>query len=96
LARSAALPDVPTVSDFVTGYEAGGWVRVGAPKETDGKIVERLNLEINAALADPEMKARLAGLGGSVLLGSPADFDRLIVGEIKKWGWGCQIRGGQA
>jgi tripartite-type tricarboxylate transporter receptor subunit TctC len=69
--RSEALPDVPTVADFVPGYEASAWFGVGAPKGTPAEIIDRLNKEINAALADPKMKARLADLGGTVLAGSP-------------------------
>jgi tripartite-type tricarboxylate transporter receptor subunit TctC len=84
-ARSEALPDLPTVGDFVPGYEAGGWVGLGAPRDTPVEIVDSLNQQINAALADPKMKARLAGLGGAVLPGSPAEFGKLIAGEIDKW-----------
>ena len=84
--RSEALPDIPTVSDFVPGYEASAWFGVGAPKDTPAEIVEKLNKEINAALADPKMKARLADLGGTVLAGSPADFGKLIADETEKWG----------
>ena len=79
------LPDVPTVGQFVPGYEASTWSGVGAPKATPGEIVEKLNKEVNAALADPKMKARLADLGGTVLPGSPADFGKLVVDETEKW-----------
>ena len=68
------------------GYEASAWCGVGAPKNTPAEIVEKLNKEINAALADPKMKARLADLGGTVLAGSPADFGKLIAEETEKWG----------
>ena len=85
-ARSPALPDVPTVSDFVPGYEASASFGVGAPRNTPADIVEKLNKEINAALADLQMKVRLADLGGSVLPGSPADFGKLIADETEKWG----------
>jgi len=85
-ARSDALPDVPTVGEFLPGYEASGWSGIGAPKNTPAKIVDKLNTEINAALADPNMKARLADLGGDVLALSPADFGRLIADETEKWG----------
>ena len=68
------------------GYEASAWCGVGAPKDTPAEIVEKLNKEINAALADPKMKARLADLGGTVLAGSPADFGKLIAEETEKWG----------
>src|SRR5262249_26587055 len=76
--RSELLPDVPTVDEFVPGYEASGWFGLGAPKATPAEIVEKLNKEINAGLADPKIKARLADLGGDVLALSPADFGRLI------------------
>ena len=75
--RSEALPDIPTVDEFVPGYEASGWYGVGGPKNTSAEIVDKLNKEINAALADPQLKARLADLGGTVLAGSPADFGKL-------------------
>jgi tripartite-type tricarboxylate transporter receptor subunit TctC len=84
--RLEALPDVPTMAEFLTGYEATGWVGIGAPKNTPVEIVDKLNKEINAALADPKMKARLADLGGTPLLGSPADFGKLIAEETEKWG----------
>ena len=84
--RSEALPDIPTVGDFVPGYEASAWFGVGAPKNTPAEIVDKLNKEINAGLADPKMKARLADLGGTVLAGSPADFGKLIADETEKWG----------
>jgi tripartite-type tricarboxylate transporter receptor subunit TctC len=84
--RNTAIPDLPTVAEFVPGYESSGWFGVSAPKGTPADIVEKLNKEINAALADPRMRARLADLGGSVLTGSPADFGRLIADETEKWG----------
>jgi tripartite-type tricarboxylate transporter receptor subunit TctC len=84
--RSQLLPDLPTVADFVPGYEASGWFGVGAPKATPAEIVEKLNKEINAALADPKIKARLADPGGTVLPGSPADFGKHIAEETEKWG----------
>ena len=84
--RSEALPDVPTVGDFVPGYEASAWFGIGAPKNTPAEIIDKLNKEINAGLADPKMKARLADLGGTVLAGSPADFGKLIADETEKWG----------
>jgi tripartite-type tricarboxylate transporter receptor subunit TctC len=83
--RSEALPDVPTVDEFVPGYEASAWFGVGAPKATPAEIVEKLNKEINAGLADPKMKARLADLGGTVLVGSPAEFGTFIADETEKW-----------
>lgn len=85
-ARSEVLPDIPTVANFVAGYEASGWYGVGAPKNTPAEIVDRLNKEINAALADPQMKRRLADIGGTMLPGSPSDFGRLVVDETDKWG----------
>jgi tripartite-type tricarboxylate transporter receptor subunit TctC len=84
--RSDALPDVPTVDEFVPGYEASAWFGVGAPKATPAEIVEKLNKEINASLADAKMKARLAELGGDVLALSPADFGKFIADETEKWG----------
>ena len=83
--RSEALPDLPTVSDFVPGYEASTWNGVCAPKNTPVEIVDRLNREINAELADPKIKARLADAGAWVLPGSPADCGKLIADEIEKW-----------
>jgi tripartite-type tricarboxylate transporter receptor subunit TctC len=85
-ARSEALPDLPPVGDFVPGYEASTWQGLGAPGNTPAEIVDKLNKEINAALSDPKIKAKLADLGGSVLSGSPADFGRLITDETEKWG----------
>jgi tripartite-type tricarboxylate transporter receptor subunit TctC len=84
--RLEALPDIPTVAEFVPGYEASGWYGIGAPKNTPTEIVDKLNNEINAALADPNMKVRLADLGGTVLALSPGDFRRLIAEETDKWG----------
>ena len=84
--RSAELPDIPTVGEFVSGYEASLFYGIGAPKNTPAEIIEKLNKEINAGLADPKMKARLADLGGTVLTGSPADFAKLIADETEKWG----------
>jgi tripartite-type tricarboxylate transporter receptor subunit TctC len=83
---SEALPDVPPVGDFVPGFEATAWFGVGAPRKTPTEIVDKLNQEFNAALADPRMKARIAGLGGSPLPMTPAQFGRLIVDETEKWG----------
>jgi tripartite-type tricarboxylate transporter receptor subunit TctC len=84
--RSEALPEVPMVGDFVRGFEASAWFGVVAPKATPTEIVSKLNAEINAILADPKMKARLADLGGTALPGSPADFGKLITDETEKWG----------
>jgi tripartite-type tricarboxylate transporter receptor subunit TctC len=84
--RSEALPDLPTVAEFIPGYEASNWWGIGAPKNTPAAIVDKLNQEINAAFADPKMKARLAELGGGVLAGPPAGFEKLIADETEKWG----------
>jgi tripartite-type tricarboxylate transporter receptor subunit TctC len=83
--RSEALPDIPTVDDFVPGYEATGWYGVGAPKRTPAEIVEKLNKEINAALADPNVKARLDNLGATVVAGSPTEFAKFMAEETEKW-----------
>jgi tripartite-type tricarboxylate transporter receptor subunit TctC len=85
LKRFEGMPDIPTVGDTVPNYEASQWYGVGAPKNTPAEIVDKLNKEINAALTDPNMKTRLADLGGTVLPGSPADFGTLIVQETEKW-----------
>jgi len=84
--RSDALPDLPTVSEFVPGYESSGYFGFGAPARTPAGIVDKLNKEINAGLADPTMRGRLADLGGAVLAGWPADFGKLIAEETEKWG----------
>jgi len=84
--REDALPDVPTVAEFVPGYEASNWWGIAAPKNTPAAIVDKLNNEINAAFADPKMKARLADLGGMALAGPPAAFGKLIADETEKWG----------
>jgi tripartite-type tricarboxylate transporter receptor subunit TctC len=83
--RSDVLSDVPTVGDFVPGYEASSWQGVGAPEHTPAEIIDKLNREINSVVADPQMKARLAELGGTPLAGSPADFGKLISDETGKW-----------
>ena len=83
--RSEALPDIPTVADFVPGYEASSWYGVVTPKNTASEIVEKLNQDINAVLADPKLKARFADLGSSTLAGPPADFGKLIAAETEKW-----------
>ena len=80
------LPDIPTVGKFVPGYEASIVLGVGAPKGTPMEIIDKLNREINAALADPKIEARLADLGGTPLAGSPADYAKLIADETEKWG----------
>jgi tripartite-type tricarboxylate transporter receptor subunit TctC len=83
--RLEVLPDVPSVGEFVPGYEASSWHGIGAPKNTPAEIVDRLNREINAALADRGMRARFAELGGTVLPGSPTDFGKLLADETEKW-----------
>ena len=84
--RSPALPDIPTVGEAVPGYESVGWVGIGVPRHTPVHIVEKLNAEINAGLADAAIKARLTDLGGAPLQGSPADFGRLIAEQTERWG----------
>jgi tripartite-type tricarboxylate transporter receptor subunit TctC len=83
--RSEVVPDLPTVADFVPGYEASAWYGIGVPKGTPDAIVDKLNKEINAILTDPKSKARLADLGASVMMGSPADFGKLVADETEKW-----------
>ena len=83
--RSEALPDIPTVGEFVPGYESSLWYGLGGPKGAPAEIVEKLNREINTALVDPKFRARLVDLGGTMLAGSPADFGKLIAEETEKW-----------
>ena len=83
--RSEALPDMPTVDEFVPGYESSGWYGIGAPTGTPAEIVSKLNNEVNAALADSQLKARLADLGGTVIAGSPSDFGGFVAAETEKW-----------
>jgi tripartite-type tricarboxylate transporter receptor subunit TctC len=83
--RSDALPDIPTVGEFVPGYDASSWIGLGVPKNTPAEIIDKLNKETNAGLADPRMKARFAGMGANVLPSSPADFGKLIAQETEKW-----------
>ena len=91
--RADALPNIPTVSDFVPGYEASALYGVGAPKNTPAGIVDRLNGAINAGLTDSKMKARLADLGSSAFVGSPSDFGKLIADETEKWAKVIQAAG---
>jgi tripartite-type tricarboxylate transporter receptor subunit TctC len=84
--RLEVLPDVPTVGDFVPGYEASGWLGLGAPKGTSIEIVDRLSKEVSACLTDPKLRARVADLGGTVLTLSPTEFRKFIGEEIEKWG----------
>ena len=83
--RSDAMPDLPTVADFVSGYEASSWYGIGAPKGTPSETIDRLNKAMNAGLADPKIKARLAELGGTMLTLSPTEFGKLIADETEKW-----------
>jgi tripartite-type tricarboxylate transporter receptor subunit TctC len=92
--RSATLPDVPALSDFLPGYESSAWFGFGAPKGTPIEIIERLNREINAGLADAKVKARLADLGVTVVAGAPADFGKFIADETEKWGKVVKFAGG--
>src|SRR6516165_9035579 len=91
--RSDALPNLPTVAEFVPGYEFSFWTGIGAPRTTPAEIVDKLNKEINTALRDPTFKARLADLGGTVLAGSPTDFGKLIADETEKWAKVIQFAG---
>jgi tripartite-type tricarboxylate transporter receptor subunit TctC len=84
--RAEALPELPCVGEFVPGYEASAWYGVGVPQKTPAEIIERLNKETNAGLADPKLKVRLADLGGTLIPGSPADFGKLIADDTEKWG----------
>ncbi len=84
--RSEALPDLPTIGEFIPGYEMSAWYGVGAPKRTPAEVIDKINKEINAGLADSEMKARLAEQGGVAIAGSPVDFGKLIAEETEKWG----------
>jgi tripartite-type tricarboxylate transporter receptor subunit TctC len=94
--RLDELPDIPAVAEFVPGYEASNWFGVGAPRDTPVEIIDKLNKEIHAGVADPKMKARLADLGGTPLLGSPADFGKLIAEETEKWGKVVKFSGAKA
>ena len=94
--RTDVLPDIPSVGEFLPGYEASGWFGVGAPRNTPGEIIDRLNSEINAGLADPKMKARIADLGGIAITGSPADFGKLIAEETEKWAKVVKFSGAKA
>jgi tripartite-type tricarboxylate transporter receptor subunit TctC len=83
--RSAALPDLPTVGDFLAGYEGSGFFGVGAPRNTPGEIIDKLNSEINAGLADPKIKERLVDLGGAPMPMTSAEFSKLVAAETEKW-----------
>src|SRR5262249_42483503 len=84
--RSQVLPDLPTVSDFVQGYEASAWYGIAVPRNTPAERIDLLNKEINAGLSDPKLMARLAELGGTVVPGGPSDFGALVIEEVEKWG----------
>jgi tripartite-type tricarboxylate transporter receptor subunit TctC len=94
--RSEVLPDIPTVADFVPGYEVSDWAGVGAPKNTPADIIDKLNREINSGLADAMLKARLAELGTTVIPGSPVDFGKLIAEETEKWARVVKFSGAKA
>jgi tripartite-type tricarboxylate transporter receptor subunit TctC len=94
--RAETLPDLPTVAEFVPGFEASQWYGVGAPKNTPADIVETLNREINAGLADPRLKAQLSDLGGTMLAGTPAEFGKLVAAETEKWGKVVKFSGAKA
>ena len=83
--RIEALPDVPAVAEIVPGYAVNAWLGIGAPRGAPVEVVERLNREVNATLADPAIAARFADLGSPVLMGTPADFGRLIADDVQKW-----------
>ena len=94
--RSEAVPDLPTVAEFVPGYEASYWAGLGAPKNTPAEIIDALNREINAALADPKMQARFADLGGQVLALSPSEYAKRITEETDKWAKVFKFAGAKA
>jgi tripartite-type tricarboxylate transporter receptor subunit TctC len=94
--RSELIPDVPTLADFVPGYESSAWYGVGAPKGTPAEIIDKLNKEINATLADPKAKARIAEMGATLITGSPADFGKLVADETEKWGKVVKFSGARA
>jgi tripartite-type tricarboxylate transporter receptor subunit TctC len=95
-ARIETLPDVPAISEFVPGYEATGWQGIGAPRNTPVEIIDRLNQAINAGLADPKLKSRIADLGGTADAGSPAAFGKFIADETEKWGKVVKFSGAKA
>jgi tripartite-type tricarboxylate transporter receptor subunit TctC len=94
--RNEALPDVPAMAEFIPGFEANSFHGIAAPKGTPPDIVDKLNKEINAALQEPKLKARLADLGGTVFTGTPADFGTYVAGEIEKWGKVIKFSGAKA
>jgi len=94
--RQEVLPDIPTIGEFVPGYESSGWVGIGTPRNTPAEIIDRLNGEINAGLADPKIRARIADLGNTTSGGSPGDFGRLIADETDKWAKVVRFSGAKA
>jgi tripartite-type tricarboxylate transporter receptor subunit TctC len=94
--RSTALPDIPTVAEIVPSYEASSWYGIGAPRNTPPEIIERLNKEINAGLADPKITARLDDMGGTALIGPPSAFGKLIADETEKWAKVVRLSGAKA
>ena len=94
--RWEGLPDVPSVDEFLPGYEASIWFGLGAPKNTPAEIIEKLHKEVNAGLADPKVKARLVDVGGTELAGSAADFGKLIAEETEKWAKVVKFSGAKA
>ena len=95
-ARSEVMPELPTVAEFLPGYDATAWYGIAAPLGTPPAITERLNEALNAAFADPRMKARIADLGGTPLPGSPGDFAKLFAGEAEKWAKVVKFSGAKA
>jgi tripartite-type tricarboxylate transporter receptor subunit TctC len=95
-ARSPALPDVPTVGEFVPGYEASSWYGIGVPRGTPAEVIETLNRAVNAALADPKLNARIGDLGGTMLAGTPAEFGKLTADETEKWAKVVKFSGARA
>jgi tripartite-type tricarboxylate transporter receptor subunit TctC len=94
--RAEALPELPTIADTVPGYEASAWFGMGAPRDTPAAIVDKLNADVNACLADSKLQARIAELGGIAITGSPADFGKLIAEETEKWGKVVKFSGAKA
>jgi tripartite-type tricarboxylate transporter receptor subunit TctC len=94
--RSELLPDVPTMAEFLPGYEASQWIGIGAPKNTPAEVINKLNGEINAALADPALKAKVTALGGMVLPGSAGEFGKFVADETAKWAKVVKFSGARA